>query len=409
MILKEFLFGIIVLISLILLTPLYPLIGFAFLILLLLILVFIDSIDTILIIKFIDFVSFCIANYIVFLIFEHFFSIEQKWFYVLLFILSIIIVKIEWVLTLIRKISSISDSQNLGFPKVNVSKGIFITVIPVAIKQLFYNSVYAIFPVFLVWLGFSIISFLMDFISIPSINSTNVTEPFAIITAISISLGIFQYYLKRQEEKVFTRIDHFLRQIDAIINEETSFDAFYNRVKNSEEPESFTKWIINQTDPRAFAFELLPRFLEIPRLRRLYSNVLNKMQVPLIQLSINYADSNKKFKAIEDSSIISEHSGHQDRLYKIYDDFFGKERDPMIIEKIRKSIDVPEFGMLALSNINIVQEILPGFINIKSRQELDKMLTKKASPETCEDLSSFKRREAMRSRIYQELFADILR
>jgi len=408
-IIKEFIFGVALLFFLILLTPEYPLIGLAFLVVMLFSLIFIDSIDAILIVKFIDFIAFCIANYVVFLIFEHFFSIEQKWFYILLFILSVIIVKIEWILILIRKISTMSASQNIGFPKINVSKGIFITVIPVAIKQLFFNSVYAIFPVFLVWLGFSIIAFLTNSIAIPSIDSQNVTEPFAIITAISISLGIFQYYLKRQEEKVFARIDHILRQMDAIINEETSFDVFYSRVKNSEEPESFTKWIINQTDPRAFAFELLPRFLEIPRLRRLYSNILNKMQVPLIQLSINYADSSKKFKAIEDSSLLSEHTGHQDRLYKIYDGFFGEERDSEIIEKIRKNIDIFEFGMLTLSNINIVQEILPGFINLKSRQEFEKILNKEISQEKCEDLSSFKRREIMRSRIYQKLLSEIMR
>lgn len=112
---------------------------FTLLTILVILLIFIDSIDEITIVKFIDFLAFCIANLVVYLIFENFFSIEQKWFYVVLFFLSIIIVKLEWVLGLIGKILKINTSINVRLPKFNVSIRIFLTVIPITIKRLCRN------------------------------------------------------------------------------------------------------------------------------------------------------------------------------------------------------------------------------------------------------------------------------
>lgn len=249
----------------------------------------------------------------------------------------------------------------------------------------------------------------MNLITIPSITLQNITQPFEIVAAISISLGIFQYYLKRQEEKVFVRINIILRKIENIINEETSFDVFYDRVKNADGIDTFTKWIITHTDPRAFAFDLLPQFLGQPRLLRAYTTVLKKSPVPLMQMSINYADSNKKFKTIEDSSLLAESSGHHGTLLRQYDIFFGESRDSEIIEKINESIDIPEFGILTLTNINIVQEILPQFIDIKLREVFTRTLRRELT--TVEDsgsLSSAKRREQLRSRIYKKLLNEIM-
>jgi len=414
-ILKELVMGIVFLLLLVILTPIFPLIGFVSLFLFILAVLFIDSIDAITIVKFLDFIAFCIANWVIYLIFEQFLSIEQKWFYIFLFIISIVIVKIEWVLIFIRKISTPAPQTSIGFPKVKFSKGIVLKFIPIAIKQLFFNSIYALFPVFLVWLGFSMLSFLIHVISIPAIMDPQYADPFVIITAISISLGIFQYYLKRQEEKVFVRINQVLRQIDAIINDETSFENFYEQVRKGNETDPFTKWMVNQTNPRAYAIDILPKLLEVPILRRMYSNVLKKMQVPLIQLSINYADSNRKFKAIEDASVLTEYSNHHEKILKIYDDFFGENRDSKIIEKITKNIDISEFGMLTLSNINILQEVLPEFINIKSRQEFEKTLNRTNTPENEEDtteivekLSSLKRRELLKKRIFRKLLNQIM-
>lgn len=402
--------GAALLILVIILTTINPIIIITSFIICTLIGSLIYSINFLTLIKTFDFIAFCIANLIVYLLFKNFFEVSQQWIYIGFFLLSIIIVKIEWVLILYKKITSKNDSGEFDEINSDVQFQSLLYIIPVSIKQLYYNTLYSLFPVFLVWLGFLILVYFISPTSIPSINSSQNTEYFAIIIVITISLGIFQYYLKRQEEKVFNKIQLIIKKIDSIINEEVSFERFYIKLKEDNDVDSvkLAKWIISKTDPRIYAREILLDTLRIPKTKDFFLRAISKTRTPLIQLSINYADSNKKFKLIEDACIFDTNSNYHKNLIKKYQDFFSDELDDERYEKIKEQIDVLEFTILTLSNINIIHEIIPVFINIKSQQEFNEFFSKSKRKAEYNPQSYAEFRDLLKMRIYKKMTNQII-
>jgi len=404
-------FGLTMLIFLIFFIPLYSWLPFALIFLLVIFVLIYDRIDNLLksvspitIIKILDAIAFVVANFIIFLLFEHYLQIDKKGFYIFLFVLSIIIVKTEWILQIINRTPSSTTNHLPKKIRYPFSKRILLNTLPIGLKQFFYNILYLSFPIFLIWLSLTGFAFLLGFIDVEIIQYS-----LEVITAISIGLGIFQYFLKRQEEKVFIKINLLIKRIDSIINTEISFEKYLEQLEMGNEKESLKKWIINRTDPKAYASDLLPYFVKQPEVRKFYKEILTKVQVPLIQLSINYADSNKKFKVLDSAAIYPEYSQYHEKLINSYKSFFGKENEDKIFINIQKSIDLQEFGNLTLSNINIIHELLADFININSRLELEKMINTGNSEDLdMNEPSSDAYRESLKRRIFKRIFRDIL-
>lgn len=409
---KEIGFGLASLILLIILLTFFQLIGFLiFLVVLILfygnkaIFSFLTSITAIDIARFIDFICFCLANWILYLFFDHFLFLTPKLVYLGFFALSVIIIKTDWVLRFLKKLTQQNTSYREKRKNIKLSQGLILKFFPITIKQLFFNTFYSIFPIYLIWISSGGFLFLLGFVKItpPDIFLPYIFE---IIVVISILLGIFEYFLKRQEEKVFNKIIFVVKKIGNIINQETSFDVFYQSIVEKDD-DSFIKWIITQTNPQSYALNILPQLLTTPRTRRAIERILLKTKVPLLQLSINYADSDRKFKNIEEACLVATDLSLQTMLIENYRVFFGQPRDKQIILKIKEQIDLEEFENLTLSNINILHEILTEFISIKSRDDFNNLFNIEDDDDT-NTISSSIRRETLRKRIMKTILEEIL-
>ena len=157
------------------------------------------------IIKGIDFTSFVIANIIVLFFFEIFLKGGQFWFYFLMFLVTLFIVKTEFVLSMLDFIfhqfssqkSVIKNNSTDETSNFFLSRKLKIFAIVIITKQVFFNISYYLFPTFLIWLGLAGIFYVTGLQNyIPSAHF------FELVTIVSIALVIFDYFLKRHEEKV---------------------------------------------------------------------------------------------------------------------------------------------------------------------------------------------------------------
>ena len=109
---------------------------------------------------------------------------------------------------------------------------------------------------------------------------------------------------------------------------------------------------------------------------RLFERIMrpSKSKVPF-QLSVNYPESNKKYEILEWNA--SEKITQKRKLIESYKKFFANESlYQKIIEKIDQDIDIEEFGMLMISNINIINEIAPEFIQFQLRGAIGILFSK---------------------------------
>jgi hypothetical protein len=267
----------------------------------------------------------------------------------------------------------------------------------VLFKQLFFNTSYDLFPMFLIWLIVWGIFYIFHWAIIQ--NSSNLIS---FITAFTIVLAIFQFFLQRHEEKIFAKISLFPRQIESIIIQETTFSKFFISIENSGLRDKIKLFV----DPRISALDLLSRALKDTILRGLWSEMQRSHTPMPIQLVLNQSyDSDQRFTITE--SYLE--SGDKNDLYKSYKKFFLEDAYKIILERIEEEIDVEEFAILVQSNINIVQEVAPDFINRRLQKEFDNMISKDKIPEEfVPESSSHQYREYLKTQIYQGLQQKIL-
>lgn len=231
----------------------------------------------------------------------------------------------------------------------------------VVFKQLFFNTSYDLFPIFLIWLIIWGIFYIFGWVSIQ-----NSSYLISFITAFTIVLAIFQFILQRHEEKIFAKISIFPRQIDSIIIQETMFSKFFVSIDNSGLRDKISSFV----DPRISALDLLSRALKNTPLRDLWSEMQRSHNPMPIQLVLNQSyDSDQRFLITESYLEM----GDKDDLYKAYKKFFLEKAYKKILERIEEEIDIDEFAILAQSNINIIQEVAPDFINRRLQKEFDNM------------------------------------
>ena len=147
------------------------------------------------------------------------------------------------VMETIRKISGIIRKY------VTISSGKkTVKYVVVLFKQLFFNTSYDLFPIFLIWLIVWGIFYIFHWVTIQ-----NASYLISFITAFTIVLAIFQFFLQRHEEKIFAKISLFPRQMDSIIIQETNFSKFFMSIDNSNLRHKISLFV----DPRLSALDLL--------------------------------------------------------------------------------------------------------------------------------------------------------
>jgi len=228
----------------------------------------------------------------------------------------------------------------------------------ILLKQVFFNVSYDIFPMLLIWLSILGTALLFGW---PGIKmETNFINS---IVAFSILLGIFQYFLKRHEEKIFSKIAHIQTRINKIVTDECSFENFYRTAADN----ILLRDFINSTvDPKLTGIDFFKMAFRDEEFRKIYYKYhKDKRPIP-IHLGVNSSlTSDQKYALLELSAEDPSVSYKKELLSKAYHEFFLDIADREITERIYKEIDVQEFGILAISNISIVQEVLPDFINVK--------------------------------------------
>lgn len=267
----------------------------------------------------------------------------------------------------------------------------------VVFKQLFFNTSYDLFPIFLIWLIIWGVGYISNLVSIPN-TSTLIT----FITAFTIVLAIFQFFLQRHEEKIFAKISQFPRRIESIIIEETTFTKFFLSIDNSSLKEKIKLFV----DPKLSALDLLNRAFKDTLLRDWYNDMRRTHSPMPIQLILNQSYDSEQRYLITESYL---ETGDKQDLYKAYSKFFLQDAYEIILDRIEEEIDIEEFAILAQSNINIIQEVLPDFVNRQLQKEFEKLTFGKGEKlEIIPEASHQEYREFMKMRIIEGLQQKIL-
>lgn len=363
------------------------------------------------IVKGIDLFSFFIANFVLFGFFKIYLPGGEIYIYLIMAGLSLIVIKTQSVFHLVYYIA---DKFNSDIPKQkqesenkskwrDLSPKLWMISIFICIKQAFFNVAYYLFPVLLVWLSVAGIFYVFGGVQYhPHQNF------FEVITILSISLAIFQYFLKRHEEKIATKIAVITKKIGDIINQSTTFEEYYKTLGTDEDSEKLKKWITRNIDPKLLVQDFLSTIAENKETLRLFERIMkpSKAKVPF-QLAVSYPESNKKYEILEWNA--NEKNTQKKELVQSYRRFFANEAlYEEILEKIEHDIDVDEFGMLTISNINIIHEISPEFIQFQLRGAIGTLFSKSCSDPFTENLEKATEfRDALSQKIWVKIFQKI--
>ncbi|MDD3007199.1 MAG: hypothetical protein PHX30_06525 [Candidatus Pacebacteria bacterium] len=362
-----------------------------------------------------EFFSFGLANILVCVFFWQFLSGVPIIYFLIAAGISICVLKIQWVFLLTDKSKKnrwYSNSWNWN--KLNLlktlqkfSKFVSVKSFVIVIKQFVINTVYETFPVFLIWLGVFGISYLIGSFG-GSANYSPNTYFFEIITSFGIILGVFQYYLKRHEDKIAIKITLFSKRISAIIHEELNFQRFYSSLDEIDGGHEIAQWINRNIDPKMRLFEILKPLTEDKEVRGLFLATIRRYGHNN-QFIFQFSDTNSDNK-FDELEMYALGDPMQKKLQKAYDAFFEDEQKTNeIIANIKEEIDIQEFGNLCLGNINILQEIFPQLINRKLKNAFENLYFSEADVNEKGPFLSFKkRREIFEGKITQKLMDEIM-
>lgn len=394
------------------------------------------------VVKVLSIIGFIVANILSYLILKMFIKELSIYHFLFLFILSAIILRIDFSLWIYDSTKSklkmlkpftISSGKKLLIKiktiphlRANILKNIipitrkaahkicifrkkvFTTLnLFVILRLLFFNTCYELFSVYIVWLSLLGLAYITG---IFEIQMTNVRSFFEAITVFGLFLGIFQFLLQRNEEKINVRINQNSRIIDSIIDDQTSFYRFYNSIPDADDRYNPLKnWICNQTDPKVKMLDLLKVVSENKQASQFMFRYISKQNVPF---SINLAsqDSNTKFQTLDIAA--ETNPSRKKDLHKIYVHFFTDEaRINEIIKAVDAELDMKEFRLVALSNINIIQEITPKFSEYSLRNLVGKLFEDNEDQNDVEEIefSSYREyKKYLRSNVYLRLLKQML-
>jgi hypothetical protein len=350
--------------------------------------------DTITLVRLSQLPGFIIANIVLYFFFGRFIS-DLSWVhYFLCIFISFVFLKTDfliWILKhnnknkteIVHEKNSDKKSYWNFYSKFLTFHGILIFV-----KQIVFNALYELFPIFIIWLGVFGVFYIVG-----SLKDSPREHFYQLLTVFGILLGIFQFYLQRQEGKVAIKLDVYSKNIARIINEETNFDKFYEFVINNED-KSLKNWIDNKVQPKLQAMDMIKILSEVEDLPKLmrgcgFKSRGKSLFNSLFNLNLNYQDSNQKYTLIETEY---EYENKKDQLIEAYNEFFlSKENINSIISKIEEEVDLDEFGLTALNNLNIFSEVLPQFANLKFRELFESVyLNESEEKNKYQDLTSHK-------------------
>ncbi|WP_129582707.1 hypothetical protein [Methanolobus psychrotolerans] len=376
-------------------------------------------VNTISILRFLSFLGFLFANLISLIFFNHFISEVPIFAYIAPIFISLLIFKADFTIwahySLKERLFSknkdpAKDPANKKTIKVSVGKLLSLKYCVVLMKQTFFNTLYELFPVYFIWLSVFGFFFWIDVLKI----APNAIF-YQVIAIFGILLGIFQFSLKRYEDKIAIKMAMNTKIITNILNEETSFDEFYQSLDDNND-KALKNWINNSVDPKIQTIDYLKSIARDDDAVKMLKTIMRKTRTTgLINVNYSPQDSNQKFQTIE--NMCETDKKRKEELIKAYSSFFETEETiKTIVKKIKDEIDFKEFGITAISNINIISEVIPQFASSKFRNLFDDMLTEATEfPEKGDELthsdeliSSKELRNNLYSEILKRLIAEII-
>ncbi len=239
----------------------------------------------------------------------------------------------------------------------------------VIFKQLFFNTLYELFSVYIIWIS------ILGFLHLTGLLKIEISDPtsfYQISTLFGLLLGIFQFMLKRNEEKIVTKINGIIRHIESIINKEATFNDFISDLSDDQSNNSLKSWIYKTTDPKLQTLDFFKVLVENKDVAKHIFRSMRKNGTPL-SINISYQDSNQKFDVLDMAA--EGNSNNRKKLHKAYKDFFcNGAKINEIIDFVNEEIDMNEFRLVALNNMNIVSEIIPQFTNYNLRDYVDELI-----------------------------------
>lgn len=239
----------------------------------------------------------------------------------------------------------------------------------VIFKQLFFNTLYELFSVYIIWIS------ILGFLHLTGLLKIEISDPtsfYQISTLFGLLLGIFQFMLKRNEEKIVTKINGIIRHIESIINKEATFNDFISDLSDDQSNNSLKSWIYKTTDPKLQTLDFFKSLVENKDVAKHIFRSMRKNGTPL-SINISYQDSNQKFDVLDMAA--EGNSNNRKKLHKAYKDFFcNGAKINEIIDFVNEEIDMNEFRLVALNNMNIVSEIIPQFTNYNLRDYVDELI-----------------------------------
>lgn len=358
------------------------------------------------IIRILEVIGFLIANFAVVILFSHYIINASLVLYILAFFATLVILKTQWFMP-----SNETAENNSFFHSVSVFfKNLVITKIPwvkffvITVKQMFYNVLFELFPVLVIWLCvFGLAYFIGSYLSF---TIENIQSFFGIVTLFGIILGVFQYYLQRHEDKIAAQISFYANQIINIINEETNFQNFYKKIEEipvGHDGHEVQKWIERRIDQRYRLIDLLKELDEDRDRRQLFFELVkNTHYESVITIKEDIPTSDMKFEMIELYAIGGTMHEKLLNTYRWY--FDDANRLDEIYLKLTDQIEIDGFTKLVLGNINIIQETLPLFVNVKFKNFFELSLRE-------QDFSQIEPRSAVefRSLLVFKLYNRIMR
>lgn len=314
------------------------------------------------IIRILEIIGFLIANFVVIILFSHYILNASVILYIVAFSATIIILKNQWF------ISSTAAQRHVSlFHSIRVFvENLFITKIPlvkifvITTKQMFYNVLFELFPILVIWLCvFGLAYFIGGFFSF---TIENIQSFFGIVTLFGIILGVFQYYLQRHEDKITAQISFYSNQIISIINEETSFQNFYKKIEEIAVGYEVKKWIERRINQKYKLLDLLKELDEDKDRRHIFFDLVKNTQYEsVITIKEDIPTSDMQFEMIE---LYAKGGAMHGTLFTAYMWYFNDaKRLDEVYSKLTDQIEIDGFTKLVLGNINIIQEILPLFVN----------------------------------------------
>jgi hypothetical protein len=356
------------------------------------------------IIRILEVIGFLIANLAVIILFSHYIPNAPPILYIVTFLVTIIILKNQWFIssTGTRRNVSIFQSVSVFIKNLIITKIPIIKMFVITTKQMFYNVLFELFPVLVIWLCVFGLAYFIGVIFSFTMIIENSSTFFGIVTLFGIILGVFQYYLQRHEDKITSQISFYSNQIISIINEETNFQNFYMHLEEIPDGHEVQKWIERRINQKYKLIDLLKEVTEEKDRKFFLDIVKNSNYESVLTIKESIPTSDKQFELIE---LYAKGGAMHEKLFKAYKWYFDDaKRLDEIYSKLTDQIEIDGFTKLVLGNINIIQEVLPLFVNVKFKNFFEQSLIE-------QDFSQFTPHSAIefRSLLIFKLYNRIMR